>query len=195
LVINALYLIAYVWLRDGSNLRFAAMTKGSAKKFLQQTQPDAWEVPCKSAIRLARRMAKLDWAKRAALFNEVLGIIAHQTIGDPQRLFEGNVSQFDRNRVRQFVASGSAVLAGLLLELSDAGEDIRAAAASPYCALLLASCPIDAYADVGLAHFKVPGGLAQLDSLLDQFPNFRTLAAADISDRTGRIVRRAPTLQ
>lgn len=168
----------------------------SAKGFLRRTQPDSWQEAYKTSTRIARRMSKLDWVARTALFNDVLGIIAHQTIGDPQRLISGDTSKSEGDRAKQFVASGSAVLAGLLLELSDLGEDMEAAAAeSPYCALFLASCPIDAFADAGLAYFRGPGGVAKLESLLDQFPNFRALAVADVFDRNGRVLGRAPKLQ
>jgi hypothetical protein len=172
------------------------MQKESVKEFLQRTQPDAWELAYKAAVRLAQQMAPMNWEQRAALFNDVLGIIAEESMGSHPRLFHGDVSSCDGDRAGQFVASASAVLAGLLLELSQShGEDMSAAVASPHCALFLASCPIDDLADAGLACFKRPGGIASLESLLDQFPNFRVLAVADVFDRTGRPVQRAPKLQ
>lgn len=170
------------------------MHKESAKKFLKRTQPDAWEGAYKSAVRIAREMGPLSWEQRAALFNGLLGILAEQTTGSPQHLIDGNISACEGDQARQFVASASAVLGGLLLELCDSGEDLIAAAASLHCALFLASCPIDGLADAGLAAFKKPGGAAKLDTLLDQFPNFRALAVADVFNRTGKIIGRGPKL-
>jgi hypothetical protein len=169
----------------------ATMHKESAKEFLQRTQPGAWEGAYKSAVRLAQQMAPMNWEQRTSLFNDVLGIIAEGTNSSPQRLVQGD----EGDRARQFTARASAVLAGLLLELSEShGEQVEAASMSPYCALLLASCPIDSLADLGLAYFKGPGGVAKLEGLLDQFPNFRALAVADVFDRTGRVIGRAPRL-
>jgi hypothetical protein len=134
----------------------------------------------------------MNWEQRTSLFNDVLGIIAEGTSSSPRRPVQGD----ERDRARQFVASASAVLAGLLLELSDPhGEEVEAGSMSPYCALLLASCPIDSLADLGLAYFKDPGGVAKLEGLLDRFPNFRALAVADVFDRTGRVIGRSPKLQ
>jgi hypothetical protein len=152
------------------------MHKQSAKEFLKRTQPDAWESVHKCAARIAH------------------GLVAEQTTGCSRTFITDDISACERVQAKQFVATACAVLAGLLLELSDSGEDIRAAAASPYCALFLASCPIEALADVGLAAFKKPGGVAKLETLLDQFPNFRALAVADVFDRTDRIIGRAPKL-
>jgi hypothetical protein len=95
------------------------MRKESAKKFLQRTQPDAWEGAYKSAVRLARQMAPMTWEQRASLFNDVLGIIAEVTNGSPRRLVQGEVSSREGGP-KQFVAGASALLAGLLLELAQA---------------------------------------------------------------------------
>jgi hypothetical protein len=116
----------------------------------------------------------MTWEQRAFLFNDVLGIIAEVTNGSPRRLVQEEVSSREGG-TKQFVAGASDLLAGLLLELAQAhGEDVAEAATSPYCALLLASCPIDAFADAGLAYFKRPGGVAKLEALLDQLPTFRS---------------------
>ena len=174
----------------------STMHTESAKEFLQRTQPEAWEGAYRSAVRLAEQMAPMNWERRAALFNDVLGIIAEQTVANPQRLAQGDATSCEGDRARQFVASASAVLAGLLLELSQShGEDVEGASASSCCALLLACCPIDALADVGLAYFKRPGGVAKLEALLDQWPNFRALAVADVFDRAGRVIGKGPKLQ
>jgi hypothetical protein len=172
-----------------------AMSKESAKEFLQRTQPDAWEGAYKAAVRLAQEMAPLSWEQRAALFNDVLGIIAEKTIGDRRRPIGEYSSSDERERASRFVASASGVLAGLLLELGHAhGEDVKECATSPYCALFLASCPIDTLADTGVAYFKSPGGAAKLELLLDRFPNFEALAVADVFDRSALVLRKLPKL-